>query len=176
MEPFFLITGLILVFFGRNLFWLFIGVVGFLLGIETANVILAGYPQWLVVIAASVAGILGVVAALFFQRVAFAIAGFYACAYLTFIAIHPLVTANIAIFLSFIGGIIGVVLSCFMLEWLLIVLSCLIGAGMVVGAVGGDHMFLNAVFYFLLVITGITFQKKGRRRDRLPSKKNNRGS
>src|SRR6185295_19307424 len=71
-----LIAGALLLIAGRRLFWLFVGLVGFF----TVYRWFAPYPagpspsgRWLVAI---LAGLLGIVLAIFLQRLAVALAGF----------------------------------------------------------------------------------------------------
>jgi hypothetical protein len=59
MQLFTMVLGLILLVLGRNLFWLFVAVVGFLLGVEFTGVILTDYPKWAVLLIGLGTGLLG---------------------------------------------------------------------------------------------------------------------
>ncbi len=75
------ILGIILLLFGRTLFWLFVAGTGFLLGVEVASVLLPDQPEWLRFLAAIIAGVLGGVVGIVAQRLAFALGGFFAGGY-----------------------------------------------------------------------------------------------
>ncbi len=76
-----LILGALLLVLGRKLFWLFVGALGFLAGMSLAQNYLGGQSENVVLIAGIVCGLLGVVLAIFLQRVAIAAAGFFAGGY-----------------------------------------------------------------------------------------------
>jgi len=49
-----LIVGLAVLLLGRRLFWLFVGAVGFLAGLQWARPVLGDQPEWVIVVAALV--------------------------------------------------------------------------------------------------------------------------
>ncbi|MEA3187182.1 MAG: hypothetical protein QOD99_1012 [Chthoniobacter sp.] len=160
-----ILVGCVLLTFGRKLFWLFVGAVGFGAGIEAGTYLLAGQSQSTILIAALVLGLIGIVIALFLQKLAVAIAGFAAGAYLAFSLVqmagevpgHSLWVAGV------IGGIVGVVLMLMLFEWTLIVLSALFGASMIVERVH-FHAPIATIALIGLSIVGIVFQARSRRR------------
>ena len=77
-----LLLGIVLLILGRKLFWLFVGVAGFLVGMEIAERFVTG-PEGMKLLIAIAAGILGAVIAIFLQKVAIAIAGFVIGGYIT---------------------------------------------------------------------------------------------
>jgi hypothetical protein len=92
---------------GRRLFWLFVAITGFFVGAEVAGDLFANQSQWVVWVLAAGSGIIGALLAMLLQRIAFAVAGFYAGAYLAITLVQsfgwdmPDVTVSLA------GGIIG---------------------------------------------------------------------
>ena len=54
-----LILGIALLVLGRKLFWLFVGAIGFLAGMEFASAYLQGYSENIVLIAGLVGGLIG---------------------------------------------------------------------------------------------------------------------
>ncbi len=68
------VFGAVLLFFGRSLYWLFVGIAGFLAGVQLADVVLADQSQVIRVLAAVAAGALGALVAMLAQRVGFALA------------------------------------------------------------------------------------------------------
>ena len=69
-----LLVGIAVLLLGRKLFWLFVGAVGFVIGLGLAFQLLVEQPEWLILIAALVIGLAGAVLAIFAQKVAVVIA------------------------------------------------------------------------------------------------------
>ena len=138
-----LLLGIVLLLLGRKLFWFFVGVAGFLVGMDIARQFVVG-PQGTKLLIAIAAGILGAVVAIFLRKVAIAIAGFVIGGYITVellreSALFPISMAGIhgtAFSVPYIlGGIIGAVLLFVLFDWGLIVLSSLSGASLIVHAI-----------------------------------------
>lgn len=72
-----LLLGIVLLFFGRTLYWIFVAVAGFLVGFELAAQFLVGRPESLQLLAAVAGGLLGAILGMLAQRVAFAIGAVY---------------------------------------------------------------------------------------------------
>ena len=81
MEWLNILAGLAVLFFGRRLFWLFVGCVGFIVGFELAGDMLQGQPEWVILVIALGVGVLGAIASIFLQRVFVVVAGFFAGGY-----------------------------------------------------------------------------------------------
>jgi hypothetical protein len=125
-----IIVGVAVLLLGRRLFWLFVGAVGFLVGVELAGRFISAQPQWVIILIALVIGLVGAVLAVVLQKIAIAIAGFLvgaavASAAITFLGLHlgrfewiPLV----------VGGFIGAIFVIAIFDWALIILSSLTGA------------------------------------------------
>ena len=71
-----LVVGAAMLFIGRKLFWLLVGVIGSLVGLVVATELLQAQPDWIIYLAAFVGGIIGALLALFVQKIAVAVAGF----------------------------------------------------------------------------------------------------
>ena len=69
-----LIAGVVLLLAGRQVYWLMVGLLGFVLGYSLTAELLQG-PGWLVLVVGLVAGILASGLAVFFQRVVLTVAG-----------------------------------------------------------------------------------------------------
>ena len=67
--------GVALLTTGRKLYWLFVGVVGFVAGISLSRLLFKSETQWVLLAIALVAGVLGAVLALFLQGLAVGAAG-----------------------------------------------------------------------------------------------------
>jgi hypothetical protein len=125
-----LLFGFIVLLFGRKLFWVFVGVMGFLVGFDLARLYLIEHTPALIYVVAIVFGILGILVALFLQRIAFGIAGFLAGGYaITTLFIRfgwQYVASYELVFLT--GGIVGALAVILLTDWGLIILSSLVGA------------------------------------------------
>lgn len=155
-----ILVGVALLILGRRLFWLFVGLVGFVAGITLATQFLSGQPDWLVLVIALAAGLLGVLLALFLQQLAVGVAGFVAGGYIIVNLLSMLMgeTDQLLYWLIFlIGGIIGAVLVILLFDWALIVLSSLTGATLVVQAAGLNPT-LTLVLFVVLLVVGFVIQ------------------
>jgi hypothetical protein len=154
-----IVAGLLLLLAGRRLFWLFIAIIGFVVGAEVAAELLSSRSDWMVWLFGLGAGVIGAVAAIFLQRVAFALAGFYAGGYLT-IAVTQALRSSLPDFaLVLVGGVIGAVVAALVMDWAVIVLSTLAGVGMIVGAL--DLAPLHRVMLAgVLAAVGIVVQSR----------------
>jgi MFS family permease len=157
MKFFMIILGLVVLVFGRKLFWLSVALVGFLVGMEFTGLLLVDQPTWVLLVGGLVAGLIGAVLAIFFQRVAFILAGFFAGAYLTQILEQTVKLGSMSILFAIIGGVIGAIVAAVLMDWAIIVLSCLVGASVIV-----THLVLRpakgAIVFVVLVIIGILVQ------------------
>ena len=155
----YILFGLILMALGRKLFWLFVGLAGFLFGMTFSGAYLSGHSPGLVLAISIGVGIIGAVAAIFLERLAFALAGFYAGAFLAVIGTHAfgIDTHSFALFMT--GGVIGAITAAWIMDWAIIVLSSLVGAGVVVT---GLHFPLPTgyILYLLLAAVGIAIQSR----------------
>jgi hypothetical protein len=154
-----IVLGLIMLVFGRKLFWLFVAIVGFLVGMEFTNLLLVNQPLGVQLLGGLAAGLLGALLAIFVQRVALILAGFFAGAYLALLLVHPLGIAGASLFLAVAGGVIGAIVAALLMDWAIIVLSCLVGAGAIVSRLGLRDVN-TAIVFLVLVIIGILVQAK----------------
>jgi hypothetical protein len=123
-----LLIGLGLVFFGRRLFWLFVGGAGFVTGMAFANELVKGQPDWLILVISVLAGLVGALLSIFLQRVAIGLAGFLSGAYALLTLASKSGREDLVWVAFVVGGIIGAVLVLLLFDWALIVLSAMTGA------------------------------------------------
>ena len=154
------LVGLAVLFFGRRLFWLFVGCVGFIAGFEIAGDVLVGQPEWLILLIALGVGLLGAIASVFLQRIFLVVAGFFAGGYclstLTPAVIHT--NDKMVLWLAFaVGGLLGAILTAALLDPALIILSSLAGATAI-----SQNVPLNpsakALLFCVLLVLGIAVQ------------------
>lgn len=151
-----IIIGLMLLGLGRRLFWLFVGSVGFVAGLQMAQLYLGLYPVWIVCAVALFFGLVGALLAIFFQTLAIGLGGFAAGATIT-AYIADMMGYSTVPGLLFIGGITGIILLFAAFDWALIGLSSVAGSILIVQSLNVNsrvEMFL----YTILIITGIVFQ------------------
>lgn len=152
-----ILLGCVALFAGRNIFWLFIALAGFVVGFELAGIWLVDKSLILQVAVALGAGLLGALLAVVFERVAFALAGFYAAAYLALVLIERIgITAGeSAIIIA--SGLVGALIAALVMDWAIIVLSALAGAAAILATVAMPPLIQIAVFAVLAAV-GVAVQ------------------
>jgi hypothetical protein len=156
------LIGVVILFFGRKLFWLCVAAVGFAAGVEIAPHLVHEPSPLFALIIALVLGLLGALLALFLQKVAIAVLGFLAGGKLAgaiagAFLIHY---GQYSTIIFLVGGILGAILLLVLFDWALIVVSSLIGAHLIVyqGAItlpatGSTIVFLGLAVVGILVQT-----------------------
>lgn len=133
-----LLLGVVLLAFGRKLFWVFVGAVGFVAGIRFAEHFHLNVSDDTVIVYSIIFGVVCAVMAVAIRKVAVAAAGFFAGGYFLvqlFNVSGGLGAgggAQVAPWLLFlVGGVVGAVLMNVIFNWTLIVLSSIGGATLV---------------------------------------------
>jgi hypothetical protein len=166
-----LLAGLVVLLFGRKLFWLFVGYVGFVMGYYYTTQILVMQPGVLVFLIAIGIGILGTILATFLQKAAILVSGFLAGGYVVihlFTALGGETSTTIFWLAQLIGGVIGAIVLWAIFDYALIVFSAVVGASALITA-NMFHPQLNQVLFFLFVLIGIIVQTYAfRRKQQLP--------
>jgi hypothetical protein len=155
-----LVLGAIVLLFGRSLFWAFVAIVGFLVGLEIGQQLAANQAAGIQILIGLGLGVVGALIAIFAQRVGFAIAGFYAGGYLGVEAAQSIALPSDPMVWFVIGGVIGALVAFVMMDWAIVVLSSFVGAGAITAALGAEST-ASAVLFVVLTAVGIIFQ--GRR-------------
>jgi hypothetical protein len=159
MVIFEIVLGLALLVAGRRLFWLFVGAMGFILGLILAGIVFKGQPEWVIILASLALGLVGAALARSFQQLMLVLAGFVAGGYI----ISSLITMfhfNIPVnsqILFILCGLIGAALVTSLFDLAVIVLSSVSGAALV-----ADNLSLSQqniiILFLVLVIIGIAIQ------------------
>jgi hypothetical protein len=159
------LIGIVILFFGRKLFWLCVAAVGFLAGIELAPHLVTEPSPLLELAIALVLGVLGALLAFLLQKIAVAIVGFLAGGKLAsaIAAAFFVHYSQYSTIIFVVGGLIGAMLLLFLFDWALIVVSSFIGAHMIQNAIvlppaGATIVFLG------LAIVGMVVQAASLRR------------
>jgi hypothetical protein len=156
MQLLIVLLGLIVLVYGRRLFWMFVAIAGFLAGMEFTRAIFVNQPYWVMLLGGFSAGLIGSLLAVFVERIAFAIAGFLAGAYLGLIIYHSSGFMGKDIFFIILGGLIGVLFSGLLMNWAIILLSSLVGAAAISSRLELDQTFRVVVFVVLIIIGAYT--------------------
>jgi uncharacterized protein DUF4203 len=161
------LIGIVILFFGRKLFWLCVAAVGFAMGAEIAPYLVNESSSLLGLLVALFFGVLGALLALLLQKIAIAVLGFLAGGKLAsaIAAAFFVHYAQYSPIVFVVGGIIGAILLLAMFDWALIVVSSFIGAYLIVyqGAIVLPPTGSTLVFIGLAVI-GILVQAASFRR------------
>lgn len=162
-----IIAGVAALLLGRQLFWLFIAVVGFTAGLAFAQSELIHQPQWMIWAVGLAVGIVSLILALFIQKLAIVLGGFAAGAFvamrLGFLWGNELHPAAVLL-----AGVAGAVLLYIFFDWALIVLSSAAGAALIIeGAPALPVPDLG--LFWCLAILGIIIQTLLMRK--IPAKK-----
>ena len=158
------LIGIVILFFGRKLFWLCVAAVGFVAGIELAPHLVTEPSPLLQLTVAIVLGIIGALLALFLQKIAIAVFGFLAGGKLAgaIAAAFFVHYTQYSPVIFVVGGLIGALLLLTLFDLALIVISSLIGAHLIQSAIVLPPAGSTIVFLGLAVI-GMLVQASMRR-------------
>src|SRR5436309_4341082 len=159
------LIGIVILLFGRKLFWLCVAAVGFVAGVELAPHLVNEPSPLLQLTVAIVLGLIGALLALFLQKIAIAVLGFLAGGKLAgaIAAAFFVHYVQYSTFIFLAGGVIGAILLLVLFDWALIVVSSLIGTHLIQSAIvlrssGSTILFIG------LAILGILIQAASLRR------------
>ena len=159
------VVGVLLLFLGRRLFWLFVGAIGFLAGMWLATTLTHRQPDVTALLIGLAAGLVGVFLAFVLQRLAIVVAGFLAGAWLGVELMRALGSPSPTTpwLPVLIGGVIGAIFSAALFDAVLIVLSSLVGAALVAKLFDGS-LLTQGIVFIVLTLLGIAVQTGAKRR------------
>jgi hypothetical protein len=160
-----ILVGLLLLFFGRRLYWLFVAAVGFLYGLELAPRLLPQQSGAVIVIIAIVLAVVGALLAGVATKVALGAIGFVAAGGIAALTLQHLTIDSGLVVLGvyLIAGLIGAVLFLLLFNAALIVLSSLAGASLIV--LSAEQLRLmsptfGTALVIVLAVVGIVVQAR----------------
>lgn len=160
-----ILVGLALLSAGRKLFWLAVGVVGFLLGMKLAALFFDTNSGSTLMIIALASGVLFALVTILLQKIAIGLAGFIAGGYGAFILMRDLRVnfGDLDWLVLAIAGVLGAIIAASVFEWALIILSSLVGSYLIVGSFNVNS---NTGLFLFIVLTvfGIAIQTKTRKK------------
>jgi Domain of unknown function (DUF4203) len=152
------LIGVVILLFGRKLFWLCVAAVGFAAGVEIAPHLVNKPSPLLALTVALALGLVGALLALFLQKIAIAVLGFLAGGKLAgaIAAAFFVQYTHYSTIIFVVGGVIGAILLLVLFDWALIVVSSLIGAHLiqstiVLPASGSTIVFIGLTIIGILV-------------------------
>ena len=153
--------GAIALTMSRQLYWLFVGAVGFVLGFFLTTRFLPAQSEGMILVYSLGAGFLFMIAAFALQKMAVELAGFVLGGYLSFILLdylkwgHP----DFAWLAFLIGGLIGFGLMIALFDWTLITLSSIFGALLIAQPIQSMYgLQTSRLLFFVLIVLGIGIQ------------------
>ena len=161
-----LLLGAVLLLAGRRLFWMLVGVVGFLAGMWLAFQVLGPDPGPVHLLLGIVAGLIGVALARFFQRLAIGLAGFFlgGAAAVELVNLDASSGRPGALLLFAVAGFLGALLAGLFFEAALIVCSSWLGAALVVEALSPPMPILILAVLFAAGVLVQSSRGSARRR------------
>ncbi len=159
------IFGTVLLVAGRKIFWLMVGVIGFIIGVQVAARFFHG-SELTMLIAGLVLGIIFAGLAFFVESLAIGLAGFLGGGYilLSLAGLFGFDKGILTWIIFIVGGILGAALIAVLLDWALISISSLAGASLIVEAFHFESA-TAALIFFILVIIGVAIQGAALRRE-----------
>jgi hypothetical protein len=160
------VVGVLLLLLGRRLYWLFVGGIGFVVGLSLATGFTHRGPDGTALLIGLGAGLLGIVLALVLQRLAIVVAGFLAGAWLgvEFVRAVGAPIAGTPWIPALVGGVVGAILAAALFDAVLVILSSLVGAALLAELLGGRPV-TRAIVFLLLVLVGVAVQTRRKRRE-----------
>jgi hypothetical protein len=160
------VVGVLLLLLGRRLYWLFVGGIGFIVGLSLATGFTHRRPDGTALLIGLGAGLLGIVLALVLQRLAIVVAGLLAGAWLgvEFVRAVGAPMAGTPWIPALVGGVVGAILAAAFFDAVLVILSSLVGAALLVELLGGRPV-MRAIVFLLLVLVGVAVQTRRKRRE-----------
>ncbi|OGN94346.1 MAG: hypothetical protein A2Y88_01090 [Chloroflexi bacterium RBG_13_48_10] len=158
-----IILGILLLTTGKKLYWLFVAVVGFVIGLALATQLDLS-PPWLTYVVAFAGGVLGAILGTFLQKLAIALVGFAVGGYGAFYLSNTLlgIKADSTNYMAFIiGGIVGLLLVASVFNWALYILSSWAGSTLVTRTVTENvkmDQTIGLVIFFVLFVLGMVIQ------------------
>lgn len=126
-----LAAGAIILLLGRRLFWLYVGILGFIAGFDLAQIYLVDQPEWIYFSVGVGLGFVASFVAIYLQYIAVGIAGFLSGAYLAASVLQHLAIPDAsewAWIALVVAGIVGTLLFMLVFDTALVFLSAIIGA------------------------------------------------
>ena len=120
MEYASLAVGVVLLLFGRSLFWLLVGLSGFALGVNLTPLLVPDLAPALQLVSSIAIGILAALLAVLVQRISLGLAGFFIGALLAANTTMMLGHEELVPMIAVAGGVTGIILAVVLTDWAII--------------------------------------------------------
>lgn len=159
-----LIVGLVTLFYGRKLFWIFSALIGLTVGLLISSQFLQDYISAVHFFIAAMLTIGFAILAVYAEKFMIILAGFLGAGLLGYFLASLLKIPQSIQWILFLGaGILGAVLISRYMEWALIIISASLGAIMAGAGLGGLTRFnflVDVLIFFMLFLGGLFFQSR----------------
>jgi Domain of unknown function (DUF4203) len=171
-----IIAGLVQLLLGRKLYWLTVGITGFLVGLAVSQVLLNLEPWWLDLVLSLGLGVIFAVLAVIVQRPMAALVGFFAFGIAAVLIglLAGLPPGHLLVYVAFfVGGVIGLILVLVIFDWALIVSSAFVGSAAIASGFGellgrDQPMWLSPALIAVLFLIGVLVQYRAMKREDRP--------
>lgn len=157
-----IIGGLLILFFGRRLFWLFVGMVGFFFGLQLGMKLFADMADWLLLVVSVLTGLVCAGLTVLLQRLAVILAGalvggMLAMRLAPFAGLHS-ETVLWGAFMA--GAVLAAVLLYIAFDPMLVLVSVAAGAMMIADALQLDPL-IEPILLVICFVLGVAVQSRG---------------
>ncbi len=161
MNWLYLAAGFLLLFLGRKSIWMFVAIVGFLLGVKYAPQLLPDQSQSVILTVSLIAGLLGALLAVLLQKFAVGLTGMVAGGYVAYYFLQMSSTSigQSQWILIAVGALIGAVLAGSLFDWAMILVTSATGAVLIDQALNVRSTY-SYIVIIGLVLLGIIVQTK----------------
>ncbi|MCS1410143.1 MAG: hypothetical protein M2R45_03332 [Verrucomicrobia subdivision 3 bacterium] len=150
-------AGGVLLLFGRKLYWFIIAAAGFVAGTVIGHEVFPPDPQWLVVVASLLVGVVAAILSIFLQRLALRLAGMMAGGFLGYTVFAAFFAKPWPLVGLALGCLLGFWLMMRLFDWALIILSSLSGMALIVERLPLEREPL-LILGLVLAVLGIAIQ------------------
>ena len=163
-----LLVGAIQLLLGRKVFWLMVGIMGFLIGFFLTVDVLR-LPDWMKLLIGLGAGIVFAILAVFLQKPMAAVFAFFAFGLAVSVVAsrlgHIAVRSPLFWVIFAIAGVIGIILVYNLFDWALIIGTSLSGSVTVVSAIETmlplpKNGWVSILLFLVLLLIGIMYQSR----------------
>jgi MFS family permease len=161
MNWLYLAAGLLLLFLGRKAIWMFVAIVGFLLGVKYAPQLLPDQSQSVILTVSLIAGLLGALLAVLLQKFAVGLTGLLAGGYVTyyFLQTNAAALGQSQWILIALGALVGAILAGSLFDWAMILVTSVTGAVLIDQGLNIQNAY-SYIVIIGLVLLGIIVQTK----------------
>jgi len=152
-----ILVGLVLLGYGRRLYWAFVAGIGFLTGLALGPSLLPDRPEWQILLVALALALVGAVLAVVAKKIIIMVTGFLAGGGIAYMLLrqHGIEGQVPGWIVYILAGIVGLVLMRILFEWALILLSSLAGAGLLVGGIESFVAISHTLAVPLVIIVAV---------------------